>query len=549
MTYEKDIPDFAMVPAREIEEKVIVPVGGSAVYTPVQVTNITEKPKTVITIEEDILVPDTKPDLREILLIDGSVRLASREIDRINKADDYIGLSGEVELQTLYVPENRQVAGPVIAVQTRVPFKERWHTDMAAGATLIMECTAEKIEYMVINERKYRVKISLAVTARECIDSKIDIFEGITGEEIQMLREKAEITSIVLRKKDTLTISENLEIKEDENFESILKQDINVVENYKQITAEKVVISGFVFVNLLYTVTGTGENPCDFIRQAQERVEFTQFIPIKHGAGGGSVCFDGSGLRVKLVQDDEKGEILHLEGEIVTYVELYESVEKEIIIDGYHREKDFICDFNQGRSRTPVASAVGEASVREIISPDSGYGEVEKILYTTGEIAESESRGEQGKVITEGNLMIKMICMTHGEDDDGPQLFSIRQTAPFRVVTSVPQMTGDEKVSAGIHLRDLWAEKINGKQLEFNATIMVSAEIMREVTFKVLANPAFEESTSKAAIAPMIVYVAGKGDSLWSIAKKFKTSVETVAKLNQLEDGQIEEGRKLLIIR
>ena len=47
----------------------------------------------------------------------------------------------------------------------------------------------------------------------------------------------------------------------------------------------------------------------------------------------------------------------------------------------------------------------------------------------------------------------------------------------------------------------------------------------------------------------MIVYVAGKGDSLWSIAKKFKTSVETVAKLNQLEDGQIEEGRKLLIIR
>ena len=118
MTYEKDIPDFAMVPAREIEEKVIVPVGGSAVYKPVQVTNITEKPKTVITIEEDILVPDTKPDLREILLIDGSVRLASREIDRINKADDYIGLSGEVELQTLYVPENRQVAGPVIARYT-----------------------------------------------------------------------------------------------------------------------------------------------------------------------------------------------------------------------------------------------------------------------------------------------------------------------------------------------------------------------------------------------------------------------------------------------
>ena len=547
MTYEKDIPDYAMVPAREIEEKVIVPVTGNAVYTPVQVTNISEKPKTVITIEEDILVPDTKPDLREILLIDGSALLSSHEIDRINKTDDYIGLSGEVELKTLYVPENRQAAGPVIAVQTRVPFKERWHTDIAPGATLIMDCRAEKIEYMVINERKYRVKISLSIAARECIDRKVDIFEGLSGEDLQMLKERAEITSISLRKKDTLTISENLEIKEEGNFESILKQDISVAENYKQITAEKIVINGFIYVNLLYTVTG--ESTCDSIRQAQERVEFTQFIPIKQQAEGvGSICFDSSGLRVKLVQDEEQGEVFRLEGEIITFAELYTVTERDIIVDGYHREKDFICDFTEERSRVPVATSTGEASVREIISPDAAYGEVEKILYTTGEIVESESRGEQGKVITEGTLQAKMICVSLRNEEE-PQIFSIRQGVPFRVVTTVPQMTGGEIISAKTQVRDIWAEKINGKQLEFNATVMVGAEIMREVAFKVLTNPAFEESTSKETMAPMVVYVAGKDDTLWSIAKKFKTSADSVSKLNELEDEGIVQGRKLLIIR
>ena len=45
------------------------------------------------------------------------------------------------------------------------------------------------------------------------------------------------------------------------------------------------------------------------------------------------------------------------------------------------------------------------------------------------------------------------------------------------------------------------------------------------------------------------VYVAGKDDTLWKIAKRFKTSVESVAKLNQLEDKEISESRKLLIIR
>lgn len=547
MTYEKDIPDYAMVPAREIEEKVIVPVTGNAVYTPVQATSITEKPKTVITIEEDILVPDTKPDLREILLIDGTAGLTSREIDCVNKTDDYINLSGEIELQTLYVPENRQTAGPVIAVQTRVPFKERWHTDIAPGATLIMDCKAEKIEYMVINERKYRVKISLAVIAKECVDSKVDIFEGINGEEIEMLKEKVRITSISLRKKDTMTIGENLEIKEEGNPESILKQDIIAAENYKQATAEKVVINGFIFVNLLYTVTG--ENDCDPIRQAQARVEFTQFIPVKEqNVGSASVCFDSSGLKVKIVHDEEDGEVFRLEGEIVTYLELYTGIEKEIIVDGYHKQKDFICDFREEKSRIPIASSAGEASVREIISPEAAYGEVERILYTTGEIIRSESRGEQGKVITEGTLLGKMICMS-GKEADDMQMFSVKQEIPFRVVTAVPQMTGSEKITERAYARDIWAEKINGKQLEFNAAIVVNAEIMKEEAFKVLANPAFEESTSKETMAPMTVYAAKQGDSLWSIAKRFKTSAETVSRLNQLDEEQLSEGRKLMIIR
>ena len=47
----------------------------------------------------------------------------------------------------------------------------------------------------------------------------------------------------------------------------------------------------------------------------------------------------------------------------------------------------------------------------------------------------------------------------------------------------------------------------------------------------------------------MTVYAAKEGDSLWGIAKKFKTSAETVSRLNQLEGEQISEGRKLLIIR
>ena len=93
MTYEHDIPEYAMLPAREPKERVIVPAGKGTVYSQVQVTNIKEKPKTTIIIEEDILVPDTKPDLRQILMIDGSASLSSRELSPMQRKDDYISIT------------------------------------------------------------------------------------------------------------------------------------------------------------------------------------------------------------------------------------------------------------------------------------------------------------------------------------------------------------------------------------------------------------------------------------------------------------------------
>ena len=57
------------VPAKEIEKSVIEPITTDAIFTPVEITNITDGKNLTITLEEDILVPDIKPDLKEILIM------------------------------------------------------------------------------------------------------------------------------------------------------------------------------------------------------------------------------------------------------------------------------------------------------------------------------------------------------------------------------------------------------------------------------------------------------------------------------------------------
>ena len=566
MTYENGIPDYAMVPAREIEERAVVAASKAAIYSPVQVTDITEKPKTTITLEEDILVPDTKPDLMEILTIDGKAHLSAREESVTSKGEDYIGLSGEIELQTLYRPEKKEGSLPMVSIHTVVPFKDRWHTPVSAGAAVILDCTVEKIEYLVINERKYRVKIILAITAKEYNDQKIDIFEGIAGEDLQMLKSTVEMSGISLRTKDTLSIKEDLIPKDDVRPESILKQDISVAENYKQISGDKVVINGFIYVNLLYfsapdtcsseddTSEDSRENSAalklsaENIHQHQEKIEFTQFIAIKQGEkhSGCSVTFDDSHLHVKIVQNEGSREVFRLEGELLTYLELYKNTEREVIIDSYHREKDFVCRFEEKTSRTLIGTSTGESSVREIISAENTGCDVERILYTSCNISCCESHCEQGRIVTEGTLSVNIICCC---ENNGRNIFTIKEEVPFRVVTSMPQLTGCETVTQKACVKDIWSEKINGKQIEINATILICAEIMRPTPFKVLTDPGFMEPCNNNSIPPMVVYVCKQSDDLWKIAKKFKTTVASIRSVNELEDGEPEEGRKLLIIK
>ena len=51
-------------------------------------------------------------------------------------------------------------------------------------------------------------------------------------------------------------------------------------------------------------------------------------------------------------------------------------------------------------------------------------------------------------------------------------------------------------------------------------------------------------------ISSINIYVVKPGDSIWKIAKKYKTSMENIIKTNKLENPNlIDVGQKILVIR
>ena len=276
MTYENDIPEYALQPARA--PKVIE---AEAICDTERITYPAEEQTVVYQFEEDILVPDTKPDMREILLMDASADILPAEKRVSPKTDDLLNITGVITLQTIYNSESED--REPVSITSKVPYKYQWSLNPMEQAEGVFEPGVRNVEYMIVNERKFRVKITLEFTARLFCEKEMQFFEGLKDEPLQMKRESAAMTCLALVKKDEVSVDETFSAKEPGlRPKYILKQDFSVMENYRQITTEKVVINGFVFCSLLYSAEAAGEEEGrTAICQHNQRIEFTQFVPLE----------------------------------------------------------------------------------------------------------------------------------------------------------------------------------------------------------------------------------------------------------------------------
>ena len=546
MNLENDIPDYAMVPAKQYEEKTLMPVTNCAIHTPMEVTNVLDGKKFTFAIEEDVLVPDIKPDLKEILIMEGFANLSTREIKDSTNENEYTTISGDLSIQTLYLPEKPDSLCPVISIESMIPFKEQCKVNKADSIQFF--CHVDKIDYSVIIERKYRIKIVLTISTKEYNNITLNLFDGLKGENLHFLKENTEFSSLFSRKKDILSIKEYISPISDTIPGQILFKDIAITENYKQITPDKIILNGFVCLNILYYDKPSNDDLYSNMHQLKEKIEFTQFIPLQN-ANNISYCnisFDSSQLRLKICQHEDGQDIFQLEGDLITYVELFKSSHHEIITDAYHKEKNFVFDKKETNINILMGTTNNESSVREIFVPRDITSDIESILFTTGQITKSNHYYEQNKIITEGTISVRMICKLATDDS---QLTSITEEIPFRTASSICDSQVNGTICQQIYLKDFWSEKINGRQLEFNSTIVTVTEIIKPVSFTQLTNPAFQVGSSKETSSPIVIYCCKKNDSLWHIAKKFRTSTEAILSINNLEKEDLCEGQKLLIMR
>ena len=597
---------------QDVGGKTVIPAGSDVVTEGLRLVDMVTCEPVRIYVEEDILVPDVKPDLASILAMDGTLQFTERDRK----------VSGELRLQTLYAPQGKGADRRIVAIESRIPFQQSGtlgqSSDSSQSGTLRESGTPretrsaaedeadivgikasaaiESLDYSVINERKFRVKAVIAAAGREYRSRRMELFQGLRTDDVQMLKENITVTDVILRKSERLELEEDLVLPDAlPEIGSVLRCDVNLVENHKQISREKAVISGTAYCNIMYLPkeeggrtddgrnigaagegqsgrTGDGKGGrgsealdgignSDGIRSQEKmpvlfqgKCEFTQFIAL--GAAGqteqptgGRAFFQKRGAAAE-PRESESGQrnILHLNLDAETFVELYRDVEQSIVTDAYHHQKEMAFDRREVSLMQLCPGGMAETTVREVVNVPDAYEGVERIAFLSGSLAKVTSRVEGNKNVVEGMVVAKLVCLA---DDETATPFSLRREIPFRMAMDLPGGMENAVPDNEVLLKELRYDRLNNRQIELNASVMVNSAVISRKQCPLIRSVGFVEGGGPEREMPgLVLYITRSGDTLWKIAKRYRTTIDTVARINGMELGApLKPGAKLLIVK
>lgn len=515
------IPEYALQPAKEIIKS---PCQG--LFKEKEYNCYLGCQKKLCTFEEDILVPDVNPDMMEILLMSGDVSLSPSERVLESAAEESMNLRSVISLQTVY--KGLDEINP-IPINSQLFHNYQWKITSSEPTTVFLSGHIKDLTYSIINERKFRVKICLVLEAEIFARRKFEFFEGIKDSNLQTMRKPCEIERLLFSKRDELSINHLFSCKvPNGQIESIIKSRYWVIENYRQLMKDKIVINGFIYAKYLCK----SEEGALFSHD--EKVEFTQFIPMgkSHKVGDCSTSkatYSLEDFATKMNFDDEAGQKqMSLQGRIKTRVDVYDKVTETIVCDAYDLSKSFQFSKRQHELFAIIPASTREITVRKLFSLDEG-STLNSVIYCEG--------------YPKDTLANATVLWADENENIHRSDFVLEYMAEIAEFTN----QGSDTCEVLPNIKHIQADKAGDHQIEITLNIQFTITILHKDILTLICEPCFVDGGSSKDY-PVAIVKKDSSQTLWELAKTHHTTVEAICLVNGIEaDDSIE--KRLLIVK
>ena len=510
----------------------------------VYLDQIINRESTQILLEGDIIVPDIKPDMSQILSTDARVFIQRTEVSA-----DRVNFIGKLDLEVLYIAKGPDK--PVFSMNITAPIDDFINLD---GVTRDMWVDAKaelaNIDYKILNDRKinYRAVVNVSVGA-EYSDVR-DIIVNIEDlPENQLLKSTLALSKNVANKADHFTVKDQITIPSSKpNIQEIIQCSAQISNRDIRVVSGRVNISGELFISALFK-GDTDENLVEFI---ENEVPFNGAVDV---SGVSDDMFADVTLYIEdqyvQVRPDSDGEdrILDIEVSVGVTLKVYSTQSLEILEDAYSTDQHLNIVKNRVRYPKLVCRNRNQTTIKEVIQVDNNCPDILQIFRVQGNVLLDDTKIIEDKIIVEGVIQADVLYLA--ESDDTP-LYSFASVIPYRQVIETKGSTPDMSVNIEISIDHVAFNMLSKRESEVRFLLTFNTQVIEEKSVDIISDIAFSEFDPSVLenMSSMTIYVVQPGDSLWKIAKRYNTSIDQVLAINELDNpSKIFPGQKLIILK
>ena len=500
--------------------------------------------------DETLLVPDTMPDMIQVLFSEGRVTPSQPGKTHYSSSDTY---SGEILLFTVYRPDGGE-GTPVDVVRSTITFETSacWGTSSSQN-TSPSQADSDRIYYATVclkevepsrlNERKFQVRGKLCITVTEIQKTELHVLRDSSDKNLILKQEKKEAADLIFETEEFADIEQEIAVEEGQPQPvRILKESFTITETHRQISSGKLIINGLLQIQILYL--GEDDERENQLCCRREKTEFTQFIPLQSQLNSDLIKVDFSGDGLKLTIENQ--DTFQLEGQVRIQIHGYGTKQIPVASDAYHKEKSIHFDRKVEALSCLTDVLSGEISAREVVNLTQQDQHPEKLICGSILPSNISVHPEHGRIVIEGSVPVRILSL-----DENGRAFVIKSEVPLRGALNTsasPEALQEADLFTCSAIKDFWIDTINSRQIEINVNAIIEVWISETREFTTLEHfTARGEDPQQPAMA---IYITSAGDSLWNVAKHYQCDADALVQLNQIDgDAPLTEGAKLLIVR
>ena len=479
--------------------------------------------------EGDCIVPDIKPDILKIIQTSGIVNIYKKEV-----MDGKIRIDGAINTYTMYLAEEQK--REVRAINYVLDFSQIVNIENAKSSmNAEINTKLNSVESKIINERKINVKAMLEFDIKLFTNTSEEFITDIPEIlDLQKMEKTIEVNSLVGRGRAKAAAKETIKIDDVDNLAEILNCNVEITNRDTKISYNKILAKADTKLKIMYLTTDGR------INSTYANIPIMGFVDIQDISEENSCDVQYEIKNMILKPNGETEHSIYVEIEMEIYASAYEAKEINIVEDLYSPSKTLKFEQKKVKVMKNKMTYHDIYSVREKQILNIGN---EKIYDANVKFKIDSVRALKGEIEINGNIYVDFIHSINNMQE--AEITNLAIPIEYNMKCKEVNTNTNVKIETDIPMQDFTI--LPSGEVEIKIDVELLANTSQEIDINKIDTIKEENIGNEMSEYNMVIYFTKKDDSLWKIAKEYRSTMATIKENNELVNDEIIPGMQLFI--